>query len=126
MALWQLLNLGTGCTVTHCEDCIIYIYISNALVTILLISSCMHIEFSRGSQRSFMISLDIHCEDYIQLMFTNEWWYENCGHFVPDEMNVKTDVIQQLLEVTFKAPKSVTGRRFSITFELFDKLYTGK
>ncbi len=24
MALWQLLNLGTGCTVTHCED--IYIY----------------------------------------------------------------------------------------------------
>ncbi len=23
MALWQLLNLGTGCTVTHCEDCIV-------------------------------------------------------------------------------------------------------
>ena len=31
MALRQLLNLGTGCTVTHCEDCIvrvcIYVYI---------------------------------------------------------------------------------------------------
>ncbi len=26
MALWQLLNLGTGCTVTHCEDCIVEIY----------------------------------------------------------------------------------------------------
>jgi hypothetical protein len=67
-----------------------------------------------------MVSLDASCDDKILVMFTDSWWYENCGSVIPDEMNIRTDSIDRLLKVTYKTDNSIIGRRFSMTFKLVD------